>query len=107
MTFLETAPKLSINKTKRAIVRREVGEDDDYTKELVEFINSQKLLAVTTEQEDKFWLAKPVGQVRRAVVEDARRSNRALKAVDWCTASKWYESTCVPRSYYLPSVILT
>ena len=101
VTFLATAPKLVINKTKRTIVRREVEEADDDTKELVEFINSQKLLAVKTDHDDKFWLAKPVGQVRRAVVEDERRSNGTLKAGNWFITAKWYENTGVPRTYYL------
>jgi len=40
VTFLETAPKLVINKTKREIVRKEGKEDDDDTKEVVKFIIS-------------------------------------------------------------------
>ena len=101
VSFLETAPKLSINKTKRVIVRREVEEDDDDTKEQVAYINSQKVLAVKTEHEDKFWLAKNVGKVRRAVVEDERRSGGTVKAGNWFITAKWYENTGVPRTYYL------
>ena len=100
VTFLETTPKLVINKTKRVIVRKEVEEDDD-TKEIVKYINSQKLLAVKTEHEDKFWLAKPVGQVRRAVVEDDRRSGGTVKAGNWFITAKWYENSDNPRTYYL------
>jgi len=101
VTFLETAPKLVINKTKREIVRKEGKEDDDDTKEVVKFIISQKLLAVKTEQQDKFWLAKSVGQARRAVVEDKRRSGGAVKADNWFNTAKWYENTGAPRSYCL------
>jgi hypothetical protein len=99
VTFLETVPKLIINKTKKIIVRKEVEEDDD-TKELVKYINSQKLLAVKTEHEDKFWLAKPVGQVRRAVLEDEKRSGGAVNANHWFITAKWYENSGA-RTYYL------
>ena len=100
VTFLETAPKMIINKTKRVIVRKEVEEDDDDTTELVNYINSQKLLAIKTDHEDKFWLAKPVGQVRRAVLEDERRSGGAVKANNWFITAKWYENSGA-RTYYL------
>jgi len=84
VTFLETAQKLVINKTKRVIFRKEGKEHDDNTKELVKFINSQKLLAMKTEQQDKFWLAKPVGQAcgcRRQAEE--RWSSEGEQLVDY------------------------
>ena len=101
VTFLEHAPKLNITTTKRVIVRREAEVDDDDTKEQVEYINSQKVLAVKTEHEDKFWLAKNVGKVRRAVVEDEQRSGGTVKAGKWIITGKWYENTGIPRTYYL------
>ena len=54
-----------------------------------------------TEQQDKFWLAKPVGQARRAVAEDKRRSGGAVKADNWFITAKRYENTGASRSYYL------
>ena len=68
---------------------------------LAKFIKSQKLLAVKTVQQDKFWLAILVGLARRADVEDKRRSGGAVKADNWFITGKWYENTGDPRSYYL------
>ena len=102
VAWLENTPRLKIIKQKRTVERKEVEADDEDTLEELKYVNSQSLLAVKTDSDEKFWLAKPIGKARRAKKGDEQRSDGVVKTGKWFVISKWYdEIESIPLAYYL------
>ena len=92
-----TAPKKQLNRLKIAPVTSDEQETIDY-------VNGNILLVVKTDHEDKFWLAHRVSRVRRAVLEDEKRSGKSVLRGEQIVTIKWYEnSVAIDRDSNLPS----
>ena len=102
VTLLDSAPKLNLVKTKRVVIRKELEQVDAATEAMIKLVSTNSVLVVKTDGGgDKFWLAKPVGKARRAVVQDEGRSKGMVQRGKWIVTIKWYETAGTTRTYSL------
>ena len=69
-------------------------------KEKIEMINKQKILVISSEEE-AFFLAKPVGNVRKAEIIDVKQSKGVIQRGMMLQVVKYFNKTKNEREYYL------
>jgi len=83
------------------VIRKELEQVDAATDAMIKLVSTNSVIVVKTDGGDKFWLAKPVGKARRAVVQDEGRSKGMVQRGKWIVTIKWYETAGTTRTYSL------